>query len=135
VQDIFLTRTAELADVVLPASVSFCETEGTSPTASAACSACRKVKAPPGEARDDMWILADLSRRLGLRPGLADAAIELWNELRSLSPMHRGMSYERLESLGGLQWPCPSEDHPGEMFLHGRLWEEPVAGRRRLSTA
>ncbi|MFV1970877.1 MAG: molybdopterin oxidoreductase family protein, partial [Acidimicrobiia bacterium] len=48
----------------------------------------------------------------------------IWDELRSLSPMHAGMSYERLEALGGLQWPCPDENHPGTPFLHGWLWEE-----------
>ncbi len=129
VQDIFLTRTAEMADVVLPASVAFCETEGTVTNSERRVQRCRKVKEPPGEARDDMWILSEVSRRLGYDMG-SPAAIEVWNELRSLSPLHRGMSYERLESLGGLQWPCPSEDHPGEMFLHGRLWEEPVRGRK-----
>src|SRR6185295_17879614 len=50
---------------------------------------------------------------------------EAWDELRSLSPMHRGMSYARLEELGGIQWPCASEDDPGSLFLHGRLWDEP----------
>jgi len=53
---------------------------------------------------------------------------ELWDELRSLSPLHAGMSYERLEAEGGLQWPCPSEDHPGSPFLHGWLWEADLGG-------
>ena len=51
-------------------------------------------------------------------------AEEIWDELRVLSPMHAGMSYERLDSLGGLQWPCPDEEHPGTLFLHEWLWEE-----------
>src|SRR5690606_25783368 len=51
-------------------------------------------------------------------------------EVRFLSPRHRGMSYERLEREGGLQWPCPAEDHPGEAFLHARLWRRPVEGPR-----
>jgi formate dehydrogenase major subunit len=51
-------------------------------------------------------------------------AEEAWEELRRLSPMHGGMSYQRLDAEGGLQWPCPTEDHPGTLFLHGRLWEE-----------
>jgi predicted molibdopterin-dependent oxidoreductase YjgC len=55
-------------------------------------------------------------------------AEELWNEVRILSPVHAGMSYERLEALDGLQWPCYDESHPGEMYLHGRLWERPVIG-------
>ena len=53
----------------------------------------------------------------------------LWDELRSLSPMHGGMSYERLEAEGGLQWPCPDLDHPGSPFLHGWLWEVDLGGR------
>ena len=53
-------------------------------------------------------------------------AEEAWDELRSLSPMHAGMSYERLEALGGIQWPCPDNDHPGTLFLHGWLWEDPM---------
>src|SRR5439155_190611 len=52
-----------------------------------------------------------------------------WNELRSLSSWHRGMSYARLQDLGGLHWPCPDEDHPGSPFLHDRLWKDPIEGR------
>ena len=51
------------------------------------------------------------------------------SELRSLSPMHRGMSWERLEALGGIQWPCPDETHPGTRFLHARLWADDPAER------
>jgi predicted molibdopterin-dependent oxidoreductase YjgC len=58
------------------------------------------------------------------------SAEDLWNELRSLSPMHAGMSYHRLEELGGIRWPCPDEHHPGTQFLHARLWEDPVSGPR-----
>jgi predicted molibdopterin-dependent oxidoreductase YjgC len=129
VQDIFLTKTAEMADVVLPASVAFCETEGTVTNSERRVQRCRKVRNAPGDARDDVWILCELSRRLGHDMGQPTSE-EAWNELRSVSPMHRGMSYERLEKLGGIQWPCPSDDHPGEMFLHGRLWEDPVRGPR-----
>jgi formate dehydrogenase major subunit len=52
-----------------------------------------------------------------------------WNEVRSLSPLHAGMSYERLEAEDGLQWPCTSEDDPGAAFLHGRLWDPDPARR------
>ena len=57
-------------------------------------------------------------------------AEDVWNEVRRLSPVHAGMSYARLEELGGLQWPCYDENHPGELFLHSRLWEDPVPGNR-----
>jgi formate dehydrogenase major subunit len=90
----------------------------------------RKALDPPGEARDDIQIIAELARRLGREEFTYASSEEAWDELRSLSSMHRGMSYRRLEELGGLQWPCESEDDPGALFLHGRLWEEPVRGPR-----
>jgi formate dehydrogenase major subunit len=128
VQDIFLTKTAELADVVLPASASFCEAEGTVTNSERRVQRVRRSLSPPGSARDDIAILADLARRMG--KDLGDPTAEgLWDELRTLSPMHAGMSYRRLEELGGIQWPCPDESHSGSPFLHGRLWEDPVGGR------
>jgi predicted molibdopterin-dependent oxidoreductase YjgC len=57
------------------------------------------------------------------------AAEDVWDELRRVSPMHAGMSYERLEALGGIQWPCYDEDHPGELFLYSRLWKDPIEGQ------
>jgi predicted molibdopterin-dependent oxidoreductase YjgC len=129
VQDIVMTRTAELAAVVLPASASWCEAEGTVTNSERRVQRCRPALKPPGSARDDIAILAALSRRLGYELGLPSPEAA-WNELRSLSPMHQGMSYARLEALGGLQWPCPDENHPGSPFLHSRLWEKPLGGRR-----
>ena len=129
VQDIFLTRTAELADVVLPASASWCEAEGTVTNSERRVQRVRKALDPPGEARDDIRIVRDLAARMGHEWDYAGAE-DVWNEVRLLSPMHRGMTYPRLEELGGIQWPCPDEQDPGAQFLHGRLWEEPVGGRR-----
>ncbi len=129
VQDIFLTRTAELADVVLPASASFAEADGTVTNSERRVQRVRRAVPPPPGARDDIAIMCDLARRLGRDLGNPTAE-ELWDELRALSPMHAGMSYARLEELGGIQWPCPSEDHPGSPFLHGRLWEQPLVGPR-----
>jgi predicted molibdopterin-dependent oxidoreductase YjgC len=127
-QDIIMTKTCDMADVVFPSSASWCEADGGTVTNSERrVQRMRKALDPPGLARDDHWIIYELARRLGHdwgHPTLEQA----WEELRSLSPMHRGMSYARLEETGGLQWPCPSEDHPGSPFLHGRLWEEPVQG-------
>ncbi len=127
VQDIVFTRTAELADVVLPSSASWCESEGTVTNSERRVQRVRKALDPPGEARDDMWVIAEIARRLGHDWGQPSAE-QVWDELRSLSPMHRGMSYARLETQGGLQWPCPSDDHPGSPFLHGRLWADPLEG-------
>lgn len=133
VQDIILTRTAEMADVVLPASASWCESEGTVTNSERRVQRIRKALNPPGCARDDMMILQELSCRLGRNwdygssaRGIAEA---VWNEVRSLSPMHAGMSYERLEAVNGIAWPCPDDDHPGTPFLHGRLWEDDPAKR------
>ncbi len=129
VQDIFLTKTAELAHVVFPATASFCEAEGTVTNSERRVQRVRKALSPPGLARDDIEILCELSKRLGYELGLPTAEAA-WDEMRSLSPMHRGMSYVRLEKLGGIQWPCADENDPGAPFLHGRLWEEPISGPR-----
>jgi formate dehydrogenase major subunit len=128
-QDLFLTPTAELADVVLPASAAWCEAEGTVTNSERRVQRVRKAIEPPAGSRDDVAILYDLARRLGHDWGRPDAET-IWNELRSLSPNHAGMSYARLEKLGGLQWPCYDEAHPGELFLHNRLWEQPLRGPR-----
>jgi predicted molibdopterin-dependent oxidoreductase YjgC len=129
VQDIFLTRTGELADVVFPATASWCESEGTVTSSERRVQRCRQALAAPGEARDDIAIIAELAHRLG-RQWLAYTPQLAWDECRSLSPWHAGMSYERLDRLGGIQWPCYDERHPGEQFLHGRLWAEPLQGPR-----
>ena len=127
VQDIFLTNTARMADVVLPAAADWCEYEGTVTNSERRVQRVRKALDPPGEARPDLEIIWELARRLGNDWG-EPGAEKAWDELRSLSAMHAGMSYERLDALGGIQWPCPDEDHPGSAFLHGRLWEEPRGG-------
>jgi formate dehydrogenase major subunit len=127
VQDIFLTKTAELADVVLPASASWCEAEGTVTNSERRVQRVRKALDPPGQARDDIEIVCDIAARMGYDLGPPDAE-SVWNELRSLSPMHAGMTYARLDALGGIQWPCFDEEHPGELFLHSRLWESPISG-------
>ena len=128
VQDIFMTRTAELADVVLPASVGWAEGEGTVTSSERRVQRVRAAVSPPGDCRHDHEILGELATRLGVDWG-SPTPEDLWDELRSLSPLHAGMSYARLETHGGLQWPCPDLDHPGSPFLHGWLWEEDLGGR------
>jgi predicted molibdopterin-dependent oxidoreductase YjgC len=129
VQDLFLTRTAELAHVVLPAAADWCEAEGTVTSSERRVQLMGKAVAPPGAARPDLEIVAALAGRLGHDWGRPSAEA-VWDEVRSLSPMHAGMSYRRLEELGGIQWPCPDESHPGSPFLHGRLWDRPLTGPR-----
>jgi len=128
VQDVTLTHTAKLADVVLPAAAGWCESDGTVTNSERRVQRVRKIVEPPGQARDDIDIVWSLATRMGAtwpRP----TAQSLWDELRSLSPMHAGMSYPRLEALNGIRWPCYDEQHPGELFLHARLWEKPARGR------
>jgi len=129
VQDILMTETAEMAHVVLPAAAGWCESEGTVTSSERRVQRVRKALEPPAGARDDIEIICELARRLGHEWGNPTAE-QVWDELRTLSPMHTGMSYKRLEELGGIQWPCPDENHPGSLFLHARLWEDPVQGPR-----
>jgi formate dehydrogenase major subunit len=127
VQDIFLTKTAEVADVVLPASASWCEAEGTVTNSERRVQRVRAALKPPGQARDDTRILVDLAARMG-HEWHYESSEDIWNELRSLAPNHAGMSYKRLEELGGIQWPSWNEDEIEPSYLHGRLWEWPLQG-------
>lgn len=127
VQDMILTQTAELADVVFPAAAGWVESEGTVTNSERRVQRVRRAVAPPDGVRDDLVILSDLAKRMGCDIG-EPVAEAIWNEVRALSPMHRGMSYARLETGQGLQWPCYDEEHPGEQYLHGRLWMRPVLG-------
>ena len=82
-----------------------------------------------------MWIIAELARRLG-HDWPEPIAESVWDELRSLSPMHGGMSYERLEALGGIQWPCPDESHPGlAVPPRAAVGRAGSRGRRRRSAS
>jgi len=129
VQDIFLTQTAELAHVVLPAAAGWAESEGTVTSSERRVQRVRRALEPPPGARDDIELIVEMARRLGCDWGHPTAE-QVWDECRSLSPMHAGMSYARLDALGGIQWPCPDESHSGTQFLHARLWADPVEGPR-----
>ena len=129
VQEIVMTKTAEYAHVVLPAAATWCEGEGTVTNSERRVQRVKKVVDPPDGARDELWIMSEIARRLGHDWGTPSAE-DAWNEFRVVAPHFAGgMSYARLEALGGIQWPCPHESHPGETFLHGRLWEVPRGGR------
>ncbi|MFG3589726.1 molybdopterin oxidoreductase family protein [Streptomyces sp. NPDC047990] len=130
VQDIFLTRTAELADVVLPATAGWAETEGTTTNSERRVQRVRAAVTPPGEAREDIDILRDLAARLG-HEWKYDGSEAVWDELRSLSPDHHGMTYARLEEEQGIQWPCPDPNRLEPPHLHGRLWADDPAERGR----
>ncbi len=116
VQDIFLTETAAFADVVLPAA-SFAEKEGTFTNTDRRVQRVRKAVEPPGEAREDSWIIAQVASRLGYDMGDVSAA-RVMEEIASLTPSYGGISYARLEREGELRWPCPDAEHPGTPILH-----------------
>ncbi len=115
VQDIFLTETAGYADVVLPAACSF-EKEGTFTNTERKVQKVRKAVEPPGEARDDLSIIAEVSGRLGY-PMEHISPEAVLKEYGKLWPAMAGISFSRLDEKG-LQWPCPSEEHPGTEFLY-----------------
>jgi len=114
VQDIFLTETARLADVVLP-GVSFAEKTGTYTNTERRVQLSRQAIIPTGDVRQDYEIVADLARLFGHEfPRTPEAIFE---EIRRLTPSYAGISYKRIERVG-IAWPCPSEDHPGTPILH-----------------
>lgn len=115
VQDIFLTETAKLADVVLP-SASFAEQDGTFTSTERRVQMVRKAVNPPGSARSDWEIIQDLSNRMGYPMNYASTA-EIMEEIASLTPIYGGVTHDRLDG-DGLQWPCPTRDHPGTPYLH-----------------
>jgi len=123
VQDLFLHETAELAHVFLPAAA-FAEKEGTFTNSERRVQRVRRVLDPPGEARPDWWITAELGRRIVARVGgppqafAYDSAAAVWDEMVGLVPFLAGISHARLDREGGLQWPCPTPDHPGTRFLY-----------------
>jgi formate dehydrogenase alpha subunit len=129
VQDLFLTETVRFADVVLPAA-SFAEREGTFTNTERRVQRVRQAIEPPGEAREDAWIISEVAQRMIARGAASpsenaphagwayDSAADVMDEVNVLSPIYAGITYHRLEEGAQLQWPVPSEDHPGTPILH-----------------
>lgn len=115
VQDIFLTETGRLAHVVLPAAT-FAEKDGTFTNTERRVARVRQAVPVLNGCKPDWQIICELSQRLGY-PMTYRHPEEIFEEIRKVTPSYAGITYKRLES-GGIQWPCPSEDHPGTMFLH-----------------
>jgi formate dehydrogenase alpha subunit len=115
VQDIFLTATAELADVVLP-GVCFAEKEGTFSNTERRVSRVRQAVEPRGDVKQDWQIIQEVSSRFGYQMAY-DNPEQIFDEMTSLTPSYGGMTYARLEGQG-LQWPCPTPEHPGTPVLH-----------------
>ena len=114
-QNLFMTETAKYADVFLPAAC-YAEKDGTFTNTERRVQRVRKAVEPPPGCRPDWEIICELSRRLGHEMDFASPQ-EVFEEIRSLVPSYAGITYERIEKTG-LQWPCPSTDHPGTRFLH-----------------
>ncbi|BBL68397.1 formate dehydrogenase subunit alpha [Methanoculleus chikugoensis] len=118
VQDIFLTETAELADVVLPAAC-YAERDGTQTSTERRVQMWRTAQDPPGEAKVDWKIISELAAKMGYAKQFPyQSAEEIFNEIAALTPSYHGMNYERLSKPEALHWPCPTTDHPGTPILH-----------------
>jgi formate dehydrogenase alpha subunit len=116
VQDIFLTETAQLAHVVLPAAT-FAEEDGTFTNTERRVQRVRQALKPIGNSRPNWWITCQIAKMLGGKGFDFAHPSQVMDEVASLTPSYRGISYRRLEK-GGLQWPCSSKRHPGTPFLH-----------------
>jgi formate dehydrogenase alpha subunit len=117
VQDIFMTETAELAHVVLPGTT-FAEKDGTYTNTERRIQRVRKAIGPVGEAKEDWVIICELAKKMGASGFEFNQPSEIMSEINRLTPSYGGVTYERLEELGWLQWPCPTVDHPGTPVLH-----------------
>jgi len=138
VQDLFLHETAERADVFLPAAA-FAEKDGTFTNSERRVQRVRAALPPPGDTRPDWWITAELAKRVARRAGVDVGRQfdygepgEIFAEMARLTPFLAGLSYERLEREGGIQWPCPTPEHPGTRFLYGESFPR---GRGRFIPA
>jgi formate dehydrogenase alpha subunit len=123
VSELFLTETAQLADVVLPAA-SFAEKDGTFTNTERRIQRVRKAIEPPGEARADWQIVSEVAKRVNYELGISNyefgnytSPSAILAEIASLTPQYAGVSFERIDTRG-LQWPVPSKEHPGTPILH-----------------
>lgn len=117
VQDIFMTETAQLADVVLP-SACFAEKEGTFSNTERRVQRIHQAVTPPGECKDDWWITSEIAKRMDY-PMQYENSRAIFEEITRVTPSYGGLTYERIEDVG-LHWPCPTTDHPGTPILHGQ---------------
>jgi formate dehydrogenase alpha subunit len=116
VQDMFLTETAQLADIVLPAA-SYAEKDGTLTATDRRVQRIRKAIEPIGESKPDWQIICELARKMGSQEFEYSSPVEIMDEIASVTPIYGGIVYERIKDIG-LQWPCPSKEHSGTPYLH-----------------
>jgi formate dehydrogenase major subunit len=122
-QDLFINETAEYAHVILPAC-SYAEKEGTFTNTERRIQRIRKAIEPIGDSKDDGWIISEIAHRMGAKGFEHRNASEIMDEIARLTPSMGGVNYKRLDE-GSLQWPCPSEDHPGTCILHEAVFSRP----------
>jgi predicted molibdopterin-dependent oxidoreductase YjgC len=115
-QEIFMSETAKLAHVILPGAA-WAEKDGTFAASERRIQLVRKAVNPPGEAKADWEILCQISAALGQPMNYRNPAA-IYDEMASLSPVFGGISHQRIAERNGLQWPCPTPEHPGTRFLH-----------------
>jgi formate dehydrogenase major subunit/formate dehydrogenase alpha subunit len=125
IQDIFPTETMRFADVIFPAAC-FAEKDGVFTNSDRRVQLVRKAVEAPGMARADWEIICDLARATGYPMPNYSHPREIYAEMAALSPKFAGISHERIDAEGGLQWPCPTADHPGTPTLHN---DGPIIGR------
>ncbi len=130
VQDIFLTDTAQLADVVLPAT-SFAEKDGTFTNTERRVQRVRKAIEPVGHSRPDWMIICDIAQNMGAKGFNYNSHEQIMEEIRALTPSYSGIAYERIEQVG-LHWPCPDLKHPGTSFLYAEEFNTP-SGRGQFA--
>ena len=114
-QEIFMSETAKLAHVILPATC-FAEKDGTFSNTERRVQRVRKAVEPPGDAMPDWQILCRVSTAMGYPMSYSHPG-EIFDEMAALTPSYAGISYARIDKVG-IQWPCPTKDHPGTRFLH-----------------
>ncbi|MFV0504396.1 MAG: formate dehydrogenase subunit alpha [Lachnospirales bacterium] len=124
VQELFMTETAEYADVILP-GISYAEKMGTFTNTERRVQLIRKAIEPVGEAREDYEIMCDVMTGMGF-PCHYNSSSEIMDEIASLTPSFGGMSFDRIDATGGLQWPCRTKDDPGTLIMHAG---NPVRGK------
>jgi len=122
-QDLFLSESAEYADVVLPAA-SFAEKDGTFTNTERRVQRVRKAIPPRGDSRPDWWIVCQLAQKMGEEGFDYESPSQIMEEINAVTPIYGGITYDRL-GKNGLQWPCPDEDDPGTKFLHEGQFARP----------
>ncbi|MDD4448995.1 MAG: formate dehydrogenase subunit alpha, partial [Methanothrix sp.] len=123
VQEIFMTATARMADLVLPAAA-WAEKDGSYTSMERRVQWIDQAVPPVGEAKEGLWIINEIGKRLALNLGSPSAA-EVLEEINRNVPQYGGMTRERISKIGGLRWPCPDVQHPGTDILHKERFSHP----------